>query len=165
MARQAAEPGTERLDADAARFFLALGAVGYLAPAAELAGVDLADARRLAAGLPRPTWTARRREAAAQLFAVATEALAQVTARLRGGASGGETTDADTGSVAGSGLSLRELVLVAEHFYAAALRLDKDVAADGHQDLGLDLDGWSSEPDAPARPAAPAPGAVGGDSL
>lgn len=159
MARQAAEPGTERLDADAARFFLALGAVGYLAPAAELAGVDLAVARRLAAGLPRPTWTARRREAAAQLFAVATEALAQVTARLRGGASGGETTDSD------AGLSVRELVLVAERFYAAALRLDKDVAADGHQDLGLDLDGWSSEPDAPARPAAPAPGAVGGDSL
>lgn len=150
MANKCSQP--DRLAADQARFFMALGAVGYVVRAAELAEVDVAAARRWVEGVERPVWTTRRSEAAAQLFAVATEALARARGLLRG-----ELEAAPVG--------LREAVMVAERFFAAALKLDKDVAADGEGSLALELDGWASTPAEPAGHPAPASGATGRDSV
>lgn len=143
MARKSGEP----MAADQARFYLALGAVGYVRPAAELAEVPLEQAWRWVEGLERPPWTCRRAEAAIHLFAVATEALERVRRLI----CGEEPEPGATG--------LRDWVMVAERFYRAALQLDKDVAADGQGSLELDLDGWSAGPAERARPAASAPGA------
>ncbi len=135
-------------EAARARFYLALGAVGYLRPAAELAGVSLEQARAWVEGLERPAWTTRRSEAALRLFAVATEALELARQALRGEAA--------------ERPGLRELVMVAERFYAAALRLDKDVAADGDGAWELDLGGWSAAAAVGAATAGAASGAGDG---
>ncbi len=155
-ARQHRQTGGARpVDPEVARFFMALGAVGYIRPAAELAGVDLARAWEWVEGVERPNWATRRAEAAIRLFTVATEALDRARRLLT----------ADEGAADG-GPGLRDLVMVAERFYTAALRLDKDVAADEARVWELDLAaGPAAAPSGSDRsePADAAPGASGRD--
>lgn len=122
----------EPVDPEVARFFLALGAVGEPTRAAELAGVEPDRARGWLAGIERPAWMIRRGEAARHLFQLAGEALAQVRRALRG--------DEDRPAV-----PLRELVSLAERFFAAAVKLDSSVGADGQEPFYFDLDGWTAE--------------------
>ena len=146
--------GTRKVDPEVARFFMALGAVGYIRPAAELAGVDLERAWEWVAGIERPSWTTRRAEAAIRLFTVATEALDRTRRLLTG-----SEVDDDGGP------GLRDLVMVAERFYTAALKLDKDVAADGARDWELELatgTAGQASPSSAAEPADTAPGAADG---
>lgn len=118
-----------------ARFFLALGAVGEVGRAAELAAVDPDRALAWVEGIERPVWLTRRSEAARRLFQIADEALEGVRRQLRG-----EVADE-------SSPPLRELVNVAERFYSAALKLDNRVGADGPTQFEVDLDGWASQED------------------
>lgn len=127
-----------RVDVEQARFFIALGAVGFVRPAAELAGVDIRRAEMWAEAVPRPDWLARRQQAATHLFCVATEALEGARKLLR------EAEGAAADEPARQAVGLRELVMVAERFYAAALKLDKDVAAHDDSDAALDLGLWRS---------------------
>ncbi|MCC7494864.1 MAG: hypothetical protein IT204_21115 [Fimbriimonadaceae bacterium] len=135
-----------RLTAEQARFYLALGAVGYVQPAAELAEVTLSEAWAWALAVERPSWANRRGEAAMRLFGLATSAAELVRVLLHS-------------PEAVPGPRLRELVHVAERFYAAALRLDKDVASDGQAAWQLDLDGWAAGADVASGAAATASGA------
>lgn len=143
--------GLARVNPEQARFFMALGAVGYVKPAAELAEVELDQAWDWVEGLPRPAWTARRNEAAVRLFAIASTAVDQILRLLT------EPPGDTTGQV-----PLRDLVLIAERFFTAALRLDKDVAGDDDT-LRLDLEQWSSPADADPGLAGAASGTGGGD--
>lgn len=137
--RAASAPGSNTLDPDAARFLLALGQTGEVRRAARLAEVDEARAWAWAAAVPRPPWLTRRSEAAARLFATACVALERTRATL----DGAPTEDQPT---------LRELVMVAERFFAAALRLDREVAADADTDTPLDLGDWAQIADSLDRP-------------
>jgi hypothetical protein len=138
-------------DREMALFFLALGAVGEVTRAAELAGVAPERAWRWCDGLERPAWLTRRSEAANRLFAMACEALRQTGRLLRG------EVDADGEPAVKVGL--RELVMVAERFFGAALKLDREVGTDGEQELEIDLGRWAEAADSVGRPAtAPRPG-------
>jgi hypothetical protein len=88
--------------------------------------------------VPRPDWLARRQQAATHLFCVATEALEGARKLLR------DAEGADLDDPARKAVGLRELVMVAERFYAAALKLDKDVASHDDSDAALDLGLWRS---------------------
>jgi hypothetical protein len=151
MAQAGAEPGREVVEPDLARFFLALGAVGDVTRAAKVAGVSAERAWGWCDQLPRPPWLTRRSEAANRLFDMACEALRQ-TGRVLGGETDGRGTSA---------VSLRELVMVAERFFAAALKLDREVGSDAERELEIDLGRWAEAQDSVGRPAA-APGAVDG---
>lgn len=143
---------TARVDPEQARFFIALGAVGFVRPAAELANVDIRRAELWAEAVPRPDWLARRQQAATHLFCVATEALEGARKLLR------EAEGADLEDPARKAVGLRELVMVAERFYAAALKLDKDVASHDDSGAALDLGLWRST-SGEAESAAAASGA------
>jgi hypothetical protein len=137
--------GEEGFDAELACFFLALGAVGDPTRAAELAGVSEERGWAWCDRLARPDWLTRRAEAAARLFDMACLALTETGRVLRG-----EGRDE-----AASAVSLRELVMVAERFFAAALRLDREVGSDAQGELGVDLGRWAEVADSVGRAAAP----------
>ena len=145
----------EASDERRTRFLLALGAVGYVDAAAEMAGVELPTAWAWATAVERPPWVSRRREAARVLFTVGVEALVKVLGRLRSAPEAGETAKEGT-----SGGGLRELMMVAERCLALALRLDKDVAADDDGQVQPALDTWSCATPLPARVADAASGAA-----
>lgn len=114
------EPGRSRAgavesppEADLARFFIALGMTGEADLAARLARVDPARADAWLDGLERPDWLTARSQAARQCFEAANLAVDQLRQQLEA------ATDPP---------SLRDLLTVADHLYAAALRLDRDVA-------------------------------------
>lgn len=140
------DTGGSPLDAELARFFLALGAVGEVTRAAQLAGVSAERAWGWCDQLPRPGWLTRRAEAAQRLFAMACEALAQTGRLLRG------ETEVDGSPVVQ--VSLRELVMVAERFFAAALKLDREVGTDVEPELQIDLGQWAEAADSVGRSAA-----------
>ena len=140
-------------DPAVARFFLALGAVGEVGRAAQLAGVDEAVAWGWLDEMPRPAWLTRRAEAATRMFDLACEALAQTQRVLRG-----EVDDSGEPTVK---VGLRELVMVAERFFAAALKLDREVGTDADPELSIDLGAWAQAADRVGRTPASS-GAVGG---
>ena len=135
-----------------ARFFLALGAVGEVSRAAQLAGVDDEAAWAWLDQVPRPAWLTRRTEAATRMFDLACEALAQTQRVLRG-----ETDESGEPTVK---VGLRELVMVAERFFAAALKLDREVGTDADPELSLDLGAWAQAADRLGR--APTPSRTSG---
>ncbi|MBI5832244.1 MAG: hypothetical protein HZB16_08050 [Armatimonadetes bacterium] len=145
--------GREAFDPSVARFFLALGAVGEVSRAAQLAGVDEDTAWGWLDQIPRPAWLTRRAEAATRMFDLACEALAQTQRVLRG-----ETDECGEPTVK---VGLRELVMVAERFFAAALKLDREVGTDADPELSIDLGAWAQAADRLGRAPAPS-GAAGG---
>jgi len=149
----ASDGGVDAFDPALARFFLAMGAVGEVSRAAQLAGVAESTAWAWLDQVPRPTWLTRRTEAATRMFDLACEALAQTQRVLRG-----EVDEAGEPTVK---VGLRELVMVAERFFAAALKLDREVGTDADPELSIDLGAWAQAADRLGRTPAPS-GATGG---
>lgn len=114
--RSRAEAAPREFDPVVARFFMALGMTGDPASAADLAGLEPALADALLTGFERPDWLTPRTAVARSLFDTGNEALKKLKARL----------DVDPGD--GERLPLRDLLAVVERCFAAAFRLDDQVA-------------------------------------